>query len=531
MRVGARAFGVLAALLLALPGCVTRGRDDDDATGDDATGDDDDAGDDDTGDDDSAGDDDDAGDDDTGDDDDDTPIPSTTLRILAPLPSSTATLFVTLAAHIDGETPGLARWTLDGAVIAEEFFALSTGNTDVVVDSAAWQDGAHTIGIEAPAWSLSDSVVVTFANGDLLRYDLGTLPYSYGADDPDSLELTLVPPVISMQQQVSPAPGEPFEYLAGYALNPDGDWALGGADTSIYPVGAAFGAPWAGGIPNHPNVPFLTGRYLLYPWGDASSDGDTMHVEALVKRAFAEPEAGLLDLDVYLVNGVTTAAANAPNHAGMQGFLDALEQVYLQADIGLGAIRYFDLPAGNLLVVDGYAEMSALIGQGVASDDRVLNLFVVNDINLPGSDPLGVASHIPGPALVNGTSQAGVVIVDQYIQSAEPGTAAALAGHEIGHFLGLYHGTEIGGAVSDPLGDTPVACDGGGCWATNLMDPYLFGDTTLTVDQRWVLHRHPLVRLVEASALPARAARGAVDGADGLPAGTPASRFCGVGSR
>jgi hypothetical protein len=146
---------------------------------------------------------------------------------------------------------------------------------------------------------------------------------------------------------------------------------------------------------------------------------------------------------------------------------------------------------------------------------------------MPSSNPLGVASHIPGPALLNGTGQSGVAIVDEYIQSGDSGTAAALAGHEISHYLGLYHGTEVGGGLSDPLNDTPMSCDSGDCWATNLMDPYLFGNTTITTDQRYVLLRHALVELIPASQLPSRIAPTQIDGADGLPVGGRGP-FCGV---
>jgi hypothetical protein len=118
-------------------------------------------------------------------------------------------------------------------------------------------------------------------------------------------------------------------------------------------------------------------------------------------------------------------------------------------------------------------------------------------------------------------------MVDEYIQSGDPGSAAAVASHEISHYLGLYHGTEVGGVLSDPLNDTPTACNGGGCWETNLMDPYLFGNTTLTPDQRYVLLRHALVELVPASQLPARIAPMQIDGADGLPPGGRGA-FCGV---
>ena len=511
-----------AALLAALAGCPQPSGDDDDTTAaddDDASADDDDT---------IADDDDTSVDDDDDDDDDVTPAPTTTLEIIGPADGSTHQLFTELVAQVDGDAPGVATWFIDGDEFHQEFFTVATGLSEHTVDTAQWPDGTYTISVEATNWSLTDSIQVTLDNGDLLHYELGSVTYEFEPTNPTQTLLELVPSAVSMLQMVTPATGQPWEYLAGYAANPDGDWAIGGANTSIYPIAAAGGAPWAGGIPNHPNVPWLTGQYVLYPWGDESADGDTMTLDAVVKRAFTAPDAGLLHLDLYFVSGVAVNAASAPSHSGLQNMLDALETVYLQADIALGDVRYFDLPAGGFLNITSYDELTALFTQSVTSDDRVLNMFVVEDIDLPGAEPLGVASHIPGPALLNGTGQSGVAIVDQYIQSNEPGTAAALAGHEIGHYLGLYHCSEVTGGLHDPLNDTVQCCSGGSCSATNLMDPYLYGNTSITPDQRWVLQRHPLVELIDASQLPSRSARALVDGADGLLSG-PVPSFCGVG--
>ena len=520
-----RALRLLLAIPVFLVGCP-QGDDDDFATDDDdsTVADDDDST--------VADDDDSTGDDDDstapGDDDDDTPVPSTSLTITAPATGQTHELFTTFVAEIDGTQPGLATWSIGNQQFAQEFFTLATGVSEVTIDTAWYPDGVYNITVESDSWGLSDTIQVIFENGDLLHYELGSLSYEYLATNPLAAQVTLVDSAISMLQMVTPDPNTPWEYLAGYAWNPNGEWAIGGANTSVYPISAAAGAPWAGGIPNHPNVPWETGTYLLYPWGDETADGIDMTIDAVVKRAFTEPQAGLLHLDLYFVSGVTTNASGAPTHNGLQNMLDALETIFLQADIALGDIRYFDLPAGGWLSITDYDELTDLFAQSVTSDDRVLNVFVVDDINLPGADPLGVASHIPGPALLNGTGQSGVAIVDQYIQGNEPGTGAALAGHEIAHYLGLYHCSEIGGGLHDPLNDTVNCCTGGGCSATNLMDPYLYGDTSITADQAWVLHRHPLVELIDPSQLPARAAPTLVDGTDGLQLSGPVPHFCGV---
>jgi len=503
----------LAASALALPGCPQPSADDDDAADDDdITTDDDDSGDD---------------DDDDDDDDDATPAPSTTLTILSPAPGAPLQVLQTFRAQIDGDAPGIATFRIDGDVVAQGFFNVATGVFEAEIDTGAYPDGAYTFEAEASQWGLTDSAVLSFENGDLLRYDYSAVPYTYQAQFPVPSPLTLVPPAVSLLQMVSPQPGDPYAALFGYALNPDGDWAIGGPETTVYPIGSSIASPWAGGIPNHPNVDWLTGAYNLYPWADESGDGNDFDVTALVKRSFGPVQAGLLHVDFYFGASTSESAASAQSSANFQGFLDALEGVFLQADIGLGDIGYYDLGPASPASISNYSDLVELFDSGIPSDDRVLNVFVVSDMNMPGSNPLGVASHIPGPALMNGEGQSGVAMVDDYIQSGEPGTAASLAAHEMSHYLGLYHGTEVGGLESDPLNDTPAACNGGGCWATNLMDPYLYGNTSITPDQRWVLLRHALVELVPASRLPARSDASWIDGADGLPPGGFGA-FCGV---
>jgi hypothetical protein len=517
----AAASVLVASVLVAsvLAGCVPPAVDDDDfatANDDDAANDDDDANDDDAT----------ADDDDVADDDDDTPAPSTTLTITSPQSGTNLSVINTFSAQIDGDAPGLATMRIDGDVVAQGFFNVATGVFQAELDTGAWPDGTYTLQVEATAWGLSDSRELTFLNGDLLRYDFASVPYAYQAQSPVPSPLTLVPSAVSLMHMVAPQAGDPWDTLFGYALNPDGDWAIGGPETTLYPLEAAWGAPWAGAIPNHPNEPWRTGTYNLYPWGDQTADGNDFDLTALVKRSFGTVQAGRLDLDFYFVSGVTLTASSAAGSSTMANYIDGIEQILLQADIAVGDVGYYDVPASSFGNIADYDELIDLFDQGVPSDDRVLNVFLVNNLNMSGSNPLGVAAHIPGPALMSGTGQAGIAVVDQYLQSNQPGTAAALTAHEIGHYLGLYHSTEVGGGVSDPLLDTPPSCNAGSCWDTNLMDPYLNDDTSLSPDQRYVLLRHALVELIPASQLPARVARDTLDFADGLPPGG-LGPFCG----
>jgi hypothetical protein len=379
---------------------------------------------------------------------------------------------------------------------------------------------------EVPDWGLSDQVTVTLGNGDLLVYDY--VPLTFDPDGLGHFYIDVPGPGVSLQVQAWADPADDYAWLAGVLGNPAGDWIIGFED-SDYRIYASAAEPWAGCVPNHPEVAWPTGQYDFWPWADEDSIGLQMTPKGLVKRSFGPPEAGLLAIDFYFVPGSGLNATSAPADPDFVAFVDALEAVYLEAGIGLGDVRYFDTPSGTgFASITSYDELVDLFREGLPSDDRVLDVFFVDELDLPQGDPIGIAAHIPGPALASGTGQSGVAMITEPILSGDEWTAAALAGHEIGHYLGLYHPSEIGGGSHDPLTDTANCCNSSDCWETNLMDPYLYGSTDLTDDQGWVVLRHPLVQLVDPSALPARSWGAARQSGWSIPAGG-IPHFCGTG--
>jgi len=468
-------------------------------------------------------------DDDTAPDDDDTtppPVPTTTLSFVSPDPDAELTFLAEFVVTADGDDPGWVNWSLDGDPVGISAMGSVTHESTFGLDTVEVPDGPHVVTAALADHGLTADLPVAFVNGDLLVYDFPPIVYDFNNAQADSLAVPSV--AVSLQYQVYADPlASTAEFLWGPIYDSNGDWAIGGEAVALYPSFAAAAEPWAGGIPNFPVEPFPTGNYWLYPYADEGATGTTLTGQALVKRSFDGVEAGVLDLDFHFVPAAGFTAADAASTANWTDFLDALESVLLTIDVGLGDIRYFDVAGADFNSVEGYDELIDLFRQGVASDERVLNVFVVNNLDMPSSDPLGVASHIPGPALANGSGQGGVAIQNNPIVNGNEGAAAALAAHEMGHYLGLFHTTEIGGAFSDPLDDTEVSCDASDCWETNVMNPYLYGSVALTEDQRWVVLRHPLVQLVDPSALPAQAwfPSGGFD--HGLPEGG-IPNFCGT---
>jgi hypothetical protein len=123
-----------------------------------------------------------------------------------------------------------------------------------------------------------------------------------------------------------------------------------------------------------------------------------------------------------------------------------------------------------------------------------------------GATILGLSAGPPGAAALHGTSKSGVV-VSALDYDAAPSDVAKIMAHEGAHFLGLYHTTEKGGDLFDPLSDTPecpISNDSngngtmnsdecGGAGAENVMWWTLTeGTATMSTDQGWVVRRNPV---------------------------------------
>ncbi|OGQ92389.1 MAG: hypothetical protein A2284_09065 [Deltaproteobacteria bacterium RIFOXYA12_FULL_61_11] len=213
--------------------------------------------------------------------------------------------------------------------------------------------------------------------------------------------------------------------------------------------------------------------------------------------------------------------------------LDAVADVLARASEVYGQVGISLEPAGDVVVlsegtydalsvIDDYEygkdspKLRQLLALGEGFDELSIALFFVRGISTADGSLDGIAglSPIPG-SFVAGTSSSGIALqtfglrFENLGPSQRQSLAEALA-HELGHFLGLYHTSELDQPadelamlVFDPLPDTErcVAPEGGTTIVTpdqcpdfsNLMFP-MAGGTTLTIQQGQVLHLNPFVQ-------------------------------------
>ncbi len=191
------------------------------------------------------------------------------------------------------------------------------------------------------------------------------------------------------------------------------------------------------------------------------------------------PATGQLDVDLYLVTE-TLDAGTALTDATIQLLATRFAGFYAKAGICVSTMTLHDVPAwavsafASMAVDDEIVPCSSFRQMmTLAEPGRSMALFLVDELTLsylpPGEVLLGIDGAIPGMATFNGTIAGGAAVSIADLSATSgcstafnpttcgPDEVAAIAAHETGHFLGLYHPTESGGNAFDPLVDT-AAC-------------------------------------------------------------------------
>ena len=227
--------------------------------------------------------------------------------------------------------------------------------------------------------------------------------------------------------------------------------------------------------------------------GGGSSAG-TYDVTALVKtgaRGSNPPATQLVDVTFNLMPDLTPplSAASAGSDQDLRRMVSTLASLLGQAGLTLNTVGWKDVPAAvasplaagvHIDDVSACGDLSQLFATAPAGSQINVFLvpgFITSDATA-GTTIVGVDGTIPGPATLSPSLQGGVAVsvADLRASRARCGASPAftcgplarsptccgadvtayVAAHEIGHFLGLYHTSELEGTSFDPLQDTPT---------------------------------------------------------------------------
>jgi hypothetical protein len=244
-------------------------------------------------------------------------------------------------------------------------------------------------------------------------------------------------------------------------------------------------------FPNNPAVGVGPGTYTMVATGltITGNQGAPFIGQVQVRLLYRtkEPTAGLVPVTLYFTGAGDITAATAPDDAFIQGALTRLGEIYAQANLQLGAVAYKDVDA-RFRTIDATGQdglLEELFTQSAGSGPGLHYFFVDRfEGGFPGAMVAGISGGLPGPARAVGSVNAGVAVAVS-VPAGDSGVLAHVMAHEGGHWLGLFHTSEVIG-TEDQMPDTPAGQAGN----TYLMYPAVGGGTTVTESQAAVMRRH-----------------------------------------
>jgi hypothetical protein len=239
--------------------------------------------------------------------------------------------------------------------------------------------------------------------------------------------------------------------------------ALRGPDgATVFDLDAlAPGAP----PPRSPINPFGAPLTVLLPAADDAALGTyTLALAAESRTAIdrvllaRDGRGRTLDLDLYLVAGRFAGRGDGGLVPALAEALEVFRATYAEAGIAVGEVRTHAVVGGlarRLGVIEGdgaggFPELGSLFALTAGAAEPSVNWFFVRDVE----GVLGIAGGIPGAQGIPGTATSGLAVSSELVGGEI--TLGSVLVHETGHYLGLFHSTELDGTVLDPFADTPA---------------------------------------------------------------------------
>jgi hypothetical protein len=219
----------------------------------------------------------------------------------------------------------------------------------------------------------------------------------------------------------------------------------------------------------------------VFACSDGGTTSNTYDVSVLLRPL---PAGTALNANFYIVGNesnsshVPFTAANAGSDPAAQRMVQTFKGIFAAAGVTVSNVAFFDVSAaaqaefGTSVNADETAacdlldQMFTLSG---AHAGNAVNIFLVQGIVSNSSSNagiiVGIDGSIPGPSTLNGTvhSGAAVSMADLFAGICGPSVSvgscgadkvAYIAAHETGHFLGLFHTTEMEGDSFDGIADS-----------------------------------------------------------------------------
>ena len=136
--------------------------------------------------------------------------------------------------------------------------------------------------------------------------------------------------------------------------------------------------------------------------------------------------------------------------------LDKLKLIYSKSGIDLSIDSITKVSSSEYTILStSFTNYSTSKLLETCSEAGKVNIFFIEDFYSSGS--IGISAGIPGSQGVKGNRNGVLVNLNSHVSGGkiDDQLLAETAGHEMGHFLGLFHTTESNGIDHDPISDTP----------------------------------------------------------------------------